>query len=127
MLLALKTNSYRALSNSTWTESSLGKTMLEQLLLAYETRMRNSKILSFSIENRCCIVDLSGEFYGAEPANSREGQVLIYSIVNTLCRLPNVDEVYLSVDGLPVESYGGFRTDWPLSPNMELVNYYQEN
>ncbi len=100
---------------------SLARRMLEALLP--KLGMEDTSILSLSTENGICSVNLSEEFYGAEPTESFEGMLLIYAIVNTICRVPGVDSVAISVEGYSVESYGGFYSIWPLGANLSLVNY----
>ncbi len=102
---------------------SSAERILEALLGALGEDMAATEILSVSTEDGVCRVDLSEEFYGAEPADSYEGMLLIYSIINSLCRVPGVDAVVISVEGYTVESYGGFRIIWPLGGNMSLVSY----
>lgn len=85
--------------------------------------MENTRILSVNTEGGLCSVDLSEAFYGAEPTESVEGMLLIYSIVNSLCRVPGVDSVAISVEGYSVESYGGFRTSWPMGENTSIISY----
>ena len=85
--------------------------------------MESADILKCETVAGVCSIDLSHEFYGAEPAESYTGMLMVYSIVNSLCRVPGVESVSLSVDGYPVKSYGGFRTNWPLSPIENLISY----
>jgi len=92
--------------------------LLEQL-----EGMENAEIVSIAVAEGLCSVDLSHEFYGAEPAESYTGMLMIYSIVNSLCRVPGVERVSLSVDGYSVDSFGGYRIEWPLSENLGLVSY----
>ena len=97
--------------------------MLRQLFVNIGNGMENTNILSVSIENGVCRVDLSEEFYGAEPAGSIGGMVIIYSMVNSLCRLDGINAVHIKVDGNEVTSYGGFIPMWPLAENMSMVRY----
>ena len=55
---------------------------------------------------------------GAAPGRDR---LLLYAIVNTLCQLPNVDAVFLLVEGESVEEFGGMAVNVPLEPNPDLV------
>ncbi len=97
--------------------------VLSELLPALGEDMAATGILSVKTEDGICNVELSEEFYGAEPTDRFEGMMLIYSIVNSLCRIPEIDGVVISVEGYTVESYGGFNTIWPLRANMSLVSY----
>lgn len=106
-------------------DGSLGSAelVLTELLQALGGGMENTEVLGVELENGLCSVDLSEEFYGAEPTVSFEGMLLVYSIVNSLCRIPGVDSVAVSVEGYAVESYGGFSTPWPLKQNLSLISY----
>lgn len=97
--------------------------ILQQLFLNIGNGMENTRILSVSVENGVCTVDLSEEFYGAEPAGSIGGMVIIYSIVNSLCRRSGVDAVHIRVEGQELSGYGGFSPMWPLGENMSLVRF----
>lgn len=101
------------------------KLILQELFMNIGNGMENTRILSVSTEKGVCSVDLSEEFYGAEPASSIGGMVIIYSIVNSLCRLQGIIAVHLRVDGHEVVNYGGFNPMWPLAQNMSLVRYGQ--
>jgi len=104
-------------------EADAEELILQQLFKNIENGMENTKILSVTTENGVCKINLSEEFYGAEPAGSMGGMVIIYSMVNSLCRLKGVDAVHIKVEGNEVTSYGGFIPMWPLSENMGLVRY----
>jgi germination protein M len=59
---------------------------------------------STTIRDNICYVDLSSEFTEMVPGVSSD--VVIYSIVNTLCELSNVNKVQFLIDGEPQETYG---------------------
>ena len=104
-------------------EAEAAEMILYQLFKNIGNGMENTEILSVSIENGVCRVDLSEEFYGAEPAGSIGGMVIIYSMVNSLCRLSDVNAVHIKIEGNEVSSYGGFMPVWPLAENMSLVRF----
>ncbi len=104
-------------------EAEAAEMILYQLFKNIGNGMENTEILSASIENGVCKVDLSEEFYGAEPAGSIGGMVIIYSMVNSLCRLSDVNAVHIKIEGNEVTSYGGFIPVWPLAENMSLVRF----
>lgn len=106
-------------------DGSLGSAemVVTELLEALGNGMEDTRLLSVDIEDGLCRLDLSEEFYGAEPTERFEGMLLVYSIVNSLCRLNGIDEVAVSVEGYAVESYGGFATRWPLKSNENIVTY----
>ncbi len=97
--------------------------ILGELFKALGGGMENAEILDIKTEDGVCSIDLSGEFYGAEPTEANEGKLIVYSIVNSLCRLPDVESVSISVEGYAVASYGGFRCAWPMAANESLISY----
>lgn len=104
-------------------ENGYGAAIFMKLVSLLGGGMENTEVISCRVEAGLCSLDISEEFYGAEPTEAYEGMLLIYSIVNSLCRLPGVDAVSISVEGYPVESYGGFGCVWPLGMNESLVSY----
>ena len=104
-------------------DGNAAEIILRQLFENIENGMENTRILSVSIENGICRIDLSEEFYGAEPAGSIGGMVIIYSMVNSLCRLDEVSAVHIKVNGNEVTNYGGFIPLWPLAENLSIVRY----
>ena len=101
---------------------SLQETMLREIFAYVGHGMEETEILSITTIDGHCIIDLSQEFYGASDVNY-PGDMVIYSIVNSLCRIPGVDKVTLTVEEMAVESYGEFKTIWPLAPNTSFVSY----
>lgn len=72
------------------------------------------------IRDNICYLDLSRDFEQQDPNVSSE--VIVYSIVDTLCELPEVTKVQFSVDGEQKEKYGdleGFNK--PLERNLDLL------
>lgn len=106
--------------------ASLAEAMLRELFAYIGGGVEDTVILSLSIAEGICTVDLSQEFYSGATDADRNGELIIYSIVNSLCRIPGVDTVTLTVDGMGVASYGRYTTLWPLEQQMSLVSY-QEN
>lgn len=75
---------------------------------------------NLTIRDNVCYLDLSRDFEQQDPNVSSE--VIVYSIVDTLCELPEVTKVQFSVDGEQKEKYGdleGFNK--PLERNLDLL------
>ena len=75
---------------------------------------------NLTIRDNICYLDLSRDFEQQDPNVSSE--VIVYSIVDTLCELPEVTKVQFSVDGEQKEKYGdleGFIK--PLERNLDLL------
>lgn len=78
---------------------------------------------NLTIRDNICYLDLSRDFEQQDPNVSSE--VIVYSIVDTLCELPEVTKVQFSVDGEQKEKYGdleGFNK--PLERNLDLLENY---
>lgn len=76
---------------------------------------------SLSIRDNVCYVDFSKEFVNVQAEVT--GEIVIYSIVNTLCELPDVNKVQFTVDGGQQESYGDMKGfDAPFERNLDLVS-----
>ena len=75
---------------------------------------------NLTIRDNICYLDLSRDFEQQDPNVSSE--VIVYSIVDTLCELPEVTKGQFSVDGEQKEKYGdleGFNK--PLERNLDLL------
>jgi len=68
-----------------------------------------------------CTVDLSEAFFATEPADAKDAQLIIFSFVNTLCLLPDIDEVTIEVGGRRISGYGSYSPDWPLVFSYEIM------
>nr|MBP3599406.1 GerMN domain-containing protein [Eubacterium sp.] len=110
----------------------LARLLVEQLLLGPEqlegintsdvrkTVPTGTKLNSLTIRDNVCYVDFSKEFYNMQAEINSE--VVVYSIVNTLCELSDVNMVQFTIDGEQSELYGdmkGFNT--PFERNLDLV------
>lgn len=66
---------------------------------AYATVNPETRVISVTTRDNICYVNLSSEFQ-SQP-NDVTAQVAVYSIVNSLCELSNVDMVQIAVNGQP--------------------------
>lgn len=82
---------------------------------------KNAAVLSTLVENGVCYVNLSAAFGEAPIAQTKEGALLLYSIVDTLCNLSGVDQVQLLIEGEAPVFYGGVPTLMPLEPDFSLL------
>lgn len=88
---------------------SIEKLVVEQLIagpieeVAKPTMNPDSQVNSITIKDGVCYVDLSKEFL--EQKYNTTPEVTIYSIVNSLVELPNVNKVQISIDGETNISY----------------------
>ena len=100
----------------------LERIVLEQVIqgpngsFAYPSVNKDIKVINITTRDGICYVNLSGEF--SNEHLDVTPQVALYSIVNSLCELPNIDTVQISVDGQQdtvfmesISLTGGFRVN----------------
>lgn len=97
--------------------------MLKELFACIGGGLEDTGLLSMEISGGSCRLDLSQEFYAYEPGSIEEARVTLYSIVNSLCRIPGIDSVRITVEGMDVESCGAYAVVWPLEADMSLIEY----
>lgn len=86
-----------------------------------ETIPNGTALNSVTIRDNVCYVDFSKEFVNLQAEVKSE--IVIYSIVNTLCELSNVSKVQFTIDGEQREMYGDMRNfDTPFERNLDLVS-----
>ena len=71
------------------------------------------------VDDGVCYADLSDALLAAAPDSRSEQELVITSIVDTLCSLDTVDEVQLLVEGEPLTVYGALDLSGPLLPSPE--------
>jgi len=79
-----------------------------------------TKVNSITIRDNICYVDVSKDFL--ELLTNVKSDVIIYSIVNTLCELSNVNRVQFTIDGEQHDKYGeteNFNT--PYERNLDII------
>ena len=69
------------------------------------------------VDDGVCYADLSDALLAALPGSRSEQELVISSIVETLCSLDTVDQVQLLVEGEPLTAYGGLDLSGPLLPS----------
>lgn len=86
----------------------------------YRTIPKDLEVLKISTKNRICYVDLDEKI--TEIYKNVLGEVSIYSIVNSLVSLPNVDKVQFTINGKKVNSIrDGITFDKSFERNLDLV------
>lgn len=81
----------------------------------------NVRVLEVSVDDGLATVDLSQEILQAPVGSSAEA-IMIYSMVNTLCGLPQINRVRFLVEGQHVETLGGhILASEPFGPAWNLV------
>ena len=69
------------------------------------------------VDDGVCYADLSGALLASPPDSRSEQELVISSIVDTLCSLDTVDQVQLLVEGEPLTAYGELDLSGPLLPS----------
>ena len=77
---------------------------------------QNLTVRAAWVDDGVCYADLSAELLEAPPDAAEEQELVISSIVETLCSLDKVEQVQLLVEGEPLTAYGGLDLSGPLLP-----------
>lgn len=101
--------------------------MIEELIKGPEsdelmpTIPEGTKLLSLEIENKIAIANFSKEIQTNHPGGSTGESMTVYSIVQTLTQLPEIEAVQFLVEGEKDEAIWGhlFTLD-PIEPNPEM-------
>ncbi len=79
-------------------------------------------ILSVTFKDGLCTIDLSSEFKTHNTGGSTKETMAIYSIVNTLCSLEEINRVKINIEGNENPDFGGhYSLDEPFEADMTLV------
>ena len=108
-------------------DAALGRYVMEELLRGPNSGERQSalpegtELLSCATENGVCTVDLSREFYDNRPQTALGERLAVYSIVNSLTSLSQVDSVVILVEGRSVDTYVYRSLAQPLARSGEAI------
>lgn len=76
--------------------------------LVCPTLPKGTRVRQLEIKEGICYVDFNKSFQSKHPGGEIEERLTIYSIVNTLTELNDIDKVQFLIDGEKVEEYQGF-------------------
>ncbi len=79
-----------------------------------------TKLISAETKNGVCFVNMDDTFIENNTGDREKEKMAVYSIVNSLCTLPNVKEVRFLTCGEVVRNFGRLYIDAPLSENKTL-------
>lgn len=80
-----------------------------------------TQVNSVTIRDNICYVDMNKSF--TVQKKDVKSEVVIYSVVNTLCELSNINKVQFSVEGKQLNYYGDVKDfNLPLERNLDLVS-----
>ncbi len=107
--------------------ASIEKTVLQNYIkIAEESSEDNPSVNKDTVINRIsaydgiCYVDLSEDFLSKPYKISDE--VAVYGVVNTLCELPGITKVKITIDGSEKKNFGKVSIDDFLSLRPELIS-----
>jgi spore germination protein GerM len=88
-----------------------------------KTIPEGTKLLSVSVQDGVAYVNFSKEFKTKHWGGSAGETMTIYSVVNTLCKLPGIQKVQFLLEGDRQESIldGNMDTSVPVEPDFTLV------
>ncbi len=104
---------------------SMEKLALEQIIsgpntdIAYATIPKDAKIKSINVKDGVCYIDFDSAFQNA--AGNASAEVAIYSIVDTLTELPNINKVAFSVNGQTPFTFSDFMISGAYERNLDIV------
>lgn len=80
---------------------------------------KGTRINSVKTQDGLCTVDLSAEFI--EKSGTANERMAIYSVVNTLCGLEEIDKVQFLIDGKKIMIFGSYIFDEPFEADISIV------
>lgn len=104
---------------------SMEKLAVEQVIsgpntdIAFPTLSKEAKVRSINVKDGVCYIDFDSAFLN-QP-NSVSAEVAIYSVVNTVTELPNINKVVFSVNGESAFTYMDFLINGSYERNLDLI------
>ncbi len=121
--LEKETRRVRASSNET-----LEKYVVEGLIAGPKdsklsaTLNKDSKLVSIQTKDGICFVNFTGDFVSQNTGSSAQETGAIYSIVNSLTELDEVNRVQFLIDGKKTDSFGSFAFNEPFERDESLID-----
>lgn len=113
--------------------TTLGKVVIEQLIKGpmngqlVTALTEDVRVLDLTIEKKKCTINLNEAFLKT-PQTGIEPEVIIYSVVNSLCDVLNVDKVQFQIEGSSDVVFGGeLKLSGPFHRNSELIEVKSSN
>lgn len=78
-----------------------------------------TKLLNIETKDSVCYVNFSSEFKSKTSSGSTATMLTLYSVVNSLCELKNVESVQILINGETGVEFGNFVLDIPYEANQE--------
>ncbi len=107
---------------------SLYKLVFLELMKGPETDgLQNSipegtKLLSINVDKGLCTVDLSAEFVDNSPGGTASERMTLWSVINTLTALDDIDKVQFLINGEKREVYTHAELDKPFMRDESVIS-----
>ncbi len=104
---------------------SLEKIVVDELLKGPQNKElsasvpQGTKLLSIEVKDKVCFVNFTKEFVAG--SGSAATTMALYSVVNSLCALRNIEGVQILVNGEAGVEFGNFVLDIPYEADFSLV------
>ena len=82
---------------------------------------KGTVLLNVSVVDRVCLVNFSAEFLQNRPRNELAERMTVFSVVNSLTQLEEVDSVEILVEGSSVERYYAMNLDRELVRDEDMI------
>ncbi|MGM9552391.1 MAG: GerMN domain-containing protein [Clostridia bacterium] len=106
---------------------SIEKTVINELLKGPSSHEliavipSGTKLHNIETRDGVCYVNFSSDFVSKFSGGTNTGLLIVYSIVNSLCSLENVDSVQILIEGEKGATFGDFVFDEPLLEKQSIV------
>ncbi len=103
------------------------KTVINELMNGPEDKSlsasipKDTKLLDIETKDGVCSVNFSSEFIKNAGSSSLETTLILYSIVNSLCELDNVESVQILINGESGAEFGNFVLDNTYEESIDLI------
>lgn len=109
-------------------DNSMEKTVITELIKGpdgegyYGTLPAGTKLLTVETKEKICFVNFSRELVDKFSGGSTEATLAIYSVVNSLTELDDIEKVQFLVNGEKVEWFGEYAFSEPFERDMSIVS-----
>ena len=80
-----------------------------------------TSLLDINVKDETCRVDFSPEFYSNRPTDEQACQLVLLSIANTLCELPEISRVEFFVEGIRLNTYQTIPLAEPFTSDASVI------
>ncbi len=109
-------------------DNSMEKTVITELIKGpdregyYGTLPAGTKLLTVETKENICFVNFSRELVDKFSGGSAEATLAIYSVVNSLAELDDIEKVQFLINGEKVEWFGEYAFSEPFERDMSMVS-----